>query len=573
VANFFVQQEQARTRSRRLVVAFHIVVLLTAVVTTAFYLFFMRLQGREYQEFENLYFREDTLIVFGAVYFMVWGVSLIRRSSLSQGGAIIAKLAGGTEVTHGLGGLAEKRLLNVVEEMSIAAGMPIPRVYILETEHSINAFAAGLTTHDACIAVSRGALDKLNRDELQGVVAHEFSHILNGDMRLNLHLLGYLYGLTSIADVGQYLMRHSSSRSSKRNAVPLFGFGIFIIGWVGYFFAAMLKAGVSRDRERLADASASQFTRNPEGIGGALRKIWRDTEQRIAAPRAGEISHFFFHWPQSLGGLFSTHPTLHERIKALGLKPEDADRQTHEAAASAPEAVSGFAPAIAPLPPLPEWDALCVGYVFYLWLEPSPGIGPIDAIKRHNPSLDEKTLLDIYQGIEGMDGETRFVLLEKTLQRLRQLPLNVKKVFLQQLKKLIEEDRLVTAREFLYYRLLQLELLPPRGKAKITPEKDLWPAVESVALFFGRMFSRKQDSAFVDVVLKQLGRTPTMATTQDLKGIQAALSALSAARPLQRPKIYDAFKEAFHLSHDKKAETQLALRLLALVLEVPTVRG
>jgi hypothetical protein len=172
-----------------------------------------------------------------------------------------------------------------------------------------------------------------------------------------------------------------------------------------------------------------------------------------------------------------------------------------------------------------------------------------------------------------MSDETRFVLLEKTLHRMRQLPLNKKKEFLQQLKKLIEEDRLVTAREFLYYRLLQLELLPPQGKMKITPEKVLWPAVESVALFFGRMFSRKKDSSFVDVVMKQLGRTTTLATTQDLKGIQAALTAMSAARPLQRPKIYDAFKEAFHLSHDKKSETELALRLLALVLEVPKVRG
>src|SRR5262249_17608776 len=225
----------------------------------------------------------------------------------------------------------ERKILNVVEEMAIASGTPVPPVYLLEREDGINAFAAGFTPGDAVIGVTRGCIRQLTRDELQGVIAHEFSHILNGDMRLDIRLIGVLYGILLISMTGWIIFRSTSDtyryqyadrRDDERRGVnlwPLLGLGLYILGYVGVFFGNLIKAAVSRQREFLADASAVQFTRNPDGIAGALKKIGPlEQGSRVAAPEAQEASHLFS--GAAVGHLlspFATHPPLVERIRRI----------------------------------------------------------------------------------------------------------------------------------------------------------------------------------------------------------------------------------------------------------------
>lgn len=254
-------------------------------------------------------------------------------------------------------------MLNVVEEMSIASGLPLPAVYVLDNETGINAFAAGLTTSDAVVTVTRGTLDKLTRDELQGVVAHEFSHILNGDMRLNVRLTAILHGILVIGLIGRGIlsgmgnMRVRSSNRDKNGGgliIVIFAVGLVMIalGYVGYFFGRLIQAAVSRQREFLADAAAVQFTRNPSGISGALKKIGGySLGSRVQATRASELSHFFFAqgFRTSFGGLWATHPPLGERIRAID-PSFDGHYPPHSDEADTPpetlrQAASSFSPA------------------------------------------------------------------------------------------------------------------------------------------------------------------------------------------------------------------------------------
>jgi Zn-dependent protease with chaperone function len=260
-----------------------------------------------------------------------------KTAELAAGGRAVAAMLGGREISAGSVDPAERRLINVVEEMAIASGVPMPAVFILD-DRSINAFAAGHNPRDAAVAVTRGCIETLSRDELQGVVAHEFSHLLNGDMRLNLRLIGLLHGILILALTGQILMRFGGNagyvvavdddrRDRDRGnaqglAIAMFlgGLALLIIGYAGYFLGGLIKAAVSRQREFLADASAVQFTRNPGGIGGALKKIGAGSAGSfVNHARANEVSHLFF--ANGVGASFSdmlaTHPPIAERVRAI----------------------------------------------------------------------------------------------------------------------------------------------------------------------------------------------------------------------------------------------------------------
>src|SRR5882757_328834 len=214
---------------------------------------------------------------------------------LAQGGVAVSTMMGGRLVNPNSTDLDERKLLNVVEEMALASGVPVPQVYVMDNQEGINAFAAGHTTSDATITVTRGCMRLLTRDELQGVIAHEFSHVLNGDMRLNLRLLGIIFGILCLAVVGRILLQARSGNSRDRNALPLLGLALLIIGYVGVFFGHLIQAAVSRQREFLADASAVQFTRNPLGITSALKKIGGYAlGSSLQTHKAAEIGHFFF---------------------------------------------------------------------------------------------------------------------------------------------------------------------------------------------------------------------------------------------------------------------------------------
>ena len=332
--DFFEHQETARRSTRRLIVLFAIAVVLIViavnVAATAIYLGFLMPAGfaRTTAALPTGFYFVNTCIVLG----LIGGGTAYKVSSLSAGGAAVANLVDAREVDTTTRDLLDRRLINVVEEMAIASGVAVPRVYVMDNETAINAFAAGHSINDAVIAVTRGTLTRLSRDELQGVIAHEFSHVLNGDMKLNLRLIGVLHGLLIVALAGRLLLElggrsRGSSSSRSGNAVALLffaGIALWILGYIGVFFGRLIKAAVSRQREFLADASAVQFTRNPDGIGGALRKIGGLGEAtglgtRIDHPQAETLSHLFLGAarPSFVSGLFATHPSLEERVQRI----------------------------------------------------------------------------------------------------------------------------------------------------------------------------------------------------------------------------------------------------------------
>ena len=305
--NFFERQAAARRNSTRLLVLFGLAVIGIVVAVDA--------------GLAMVFGPDPRVLLLGTVATpLVIGLgSLYRVSSLSDGGEVIARQLGGTEVAPDTTDFNLRRLHNVVEEIAIASGVPMPRLFVLEREAGINAFAAGYSPADAAIAVTRGALERLNRDELQGVIAHEFSHILNGDMRLNIRLIGVLFGILMIGLAGRKLLENAGRTRRSSGAFFVGALALMLIGYVGLFFGRMIKAGISRSREVLADASAVQFTRHAAGLAGALKKIGGLAEGARLSHRddAEEVSHMLFGDGVGFSGLFATHPPLLARIQAL----------------------------------------------------------------------------------------------------------------------------------------------------------------------------------------------------------------------------------------------------------------
>jgi len=306
--NFFQRQQSVRTSSRRLVILF--VVAVIAIVGLVDLIAFLILGLGE----QSAGFVLDMLLVISGLLVVIIGLtSFFRMLYLRHGGGgRVARSLGGMLVPENTPDPRLRRLRNVVEEMAIASGVPVPEVYVLPNENGINAFAAGFTPADAAIAVTHGTLESLNRDELQGVIAHEFSHIVNGDMRLSIRLMGVVFGLLALAVVGRILV----STRGDRNPLPLIGLVLIIVGYLGVFFSSLIKAAVSRQREHLADASAVQYTRQTEGLAGALKKIaGLDTGSKLRAAKAEDVSHMLF--GEGRRSWFATHPPLAERIRQL----------------------------------------------------------------------------------------------------------------------------------------------------------------------------------------------------------------------------------------------------------------
>lgn len=340
--DFFDAQARAKKRTTRLVVLFALAVAGTIAAAYFATIFGLGTVGGQQHGSSYAYEHERAplsvalwqpkifLGVTAATLAIVGLASLFKWSQFSSGGSAVAESVGGRRVDPHTTNLSERRLLNVVEEMAIASGTSVPAVYVLDDEPGINAFAAGLTTNDAVVAVTRGTLEKLTRDELQGVVGHEFSHILNGDMRLNLRLTALLFGILVLGLAGRGILwslrgARFSSRGNKNSggivaAIVVGGLSLLIIGYVGYFFGRIIQAAVSRQREFLADASAVQFTRNPLGLSGALKKIGGYAlGSSLQTSKAAAIGHFFFaqSFRSGLTGLWATHPPLNERIRAI----------------------------------------------------------------------------------------------------------------------------------------------------------------------------------------------------------------------------------------------------------------
>ena len=314
--DFFERQDKARRNTKLLVFYFSLAVLsLILAVNIAVSLIFTGFTAANSIDEPSIGWSRSELlfwVTIGTLAVILIG-SVFKSLQLARGGSAVAELLDGRLINSNTSDADERKLLNVVEEMSIASGVPVPQVYVMDSEAGINAFAAGHSASDAAISVTRGCMKMLSRDELQGVIGHEFSHILNGDMRVNLRLMGLVFGILCLTVIGRILIR----TTGRKNPLPLLGLALIIIGWAGVFFGRLIQAAVSRQREVLADASAVQFTRNPSGLAGALKKIGGLTYgSRINSPHAEEASHLFF--ANGLGdSLFATHPPLVERIRAL----------------------------------------------------------------------------------------------------------------------------------------------------------------------------------------------------------------------------------------------------------------
>ncbi len=515
--DFFESQDDARRTTTRLIVLFTLAVVAigctlyaVAVVATGF-------RGTDQVTGELLWQfdwaePERMLQVAVATLLVVGGGSLYKSAQLRRGGGrFVAESLGGRLLHADSGDPAERRVLNVVEEMAIASGMAVPPVYMLDQEPGINAFAAGFDPADAVVAVTRGSAEQLSRDELQGVVAHEFSHILNGDMRLNIRLMGILHGILLIGIIGYFVLRSSLfSRRSERGlgaALLFVGASLAAIGALGTFFGNMIKASVSRQREFLADASAVQFTRNPDGLAGALKKIGGFEEGSVlASPSAPEVSHAFFArgLAAGLSSVFATHPPLAERILRL-------DRDWRPAEARAPESSSaerdpaarGFAAAAGPpnsspnaaaavrqigsptpahlayasnlLAQLPQrvvaaahetYGARALVYALLIVAEPEVRSRQLRALSQHaDPAVHAETLA-LLPEVDGLDRSVALPVVDMALPALRELTGEQYAAFRESVASLMAVDDRLDLFEWALQRVLLTHLAPHFGRER-----------------------------------------------------------------------------------------------------------
>jgi Zn-dependent protease with chaperone function len=317
--DFYSRQAAARGQTRWLIFAFALALL--AIALALDFVLFTFLAGRSVGHgLSALDYARDNPQQVALCTLLVMGVlglaSLYKSMELRGGGGVVARSLGGVPVTGDTTDLKRKRLLNIVEEMAIASGVPMPEVYVLEQEPGINAFAAGHTPANAAVTVTQGALDRLSRDELQGVIGHEFSHVLNGDMRLNVQLMGWIFGLFVIGLIGRMILQVSPRNRRNSGGLVALGFAVMVLGYIGLMAGRILQAAVARQRERLADASGVQFTRNPQGLKGALVKIAAlPAGSTLVAADAEQAAHMFF--ADGLSRVFATHPPILERIREL----------------------------------------------------------------------------------------------------------------------------------------------------------------------------------------------------------------------------------------------------------------
>jgi Zn-dependent protease with chaperone function len=515
--NFFEQQEHARRQTRTLILLFVLAVIaIVAAVNLVAAVLWIWAQGGTMSGpnyYPNGFFLANTLITVG----LIAGGTLVETFNLREGGEAVAQMAGGRMVAPASQDLQERRLLNVVEEMAIASGIACPKVYVMDNEDSINAFAAGYNPNEAVVAVTRGTLNRLTRDELQGVVGHEFSHILNGDMRLNIRLIGVLFGIQMIAGFGQHLLNFgvrfsgSRNRNDKGPSIQLvmlaLGVALFVIGYIGIFFGRLIKSAVSRQREFLADASAVQFTRNPDGIGNALRKIGGlsrkiESASRIHHPNAEHLSHLFLSAvkPSLLSGMFATHPPINDRLRRIfgrGVELLDAPELETEVASTEalpdiPYVASGFAGADAPAAgasasPIPsaalgnslvepallapdlenalhEPQAACA-VVYALLLERGIERDMQMTVLQADVPQQAAFVRYLAESVDKLPRSARLPLLDLTMPALRQLSETDRAALLTTVDKLIAADNKITLAEFVLQTVLTRRLDPHAGRA------------------------------------------------------------------------------------------------------------
>lgn len=544
--------------------------------------------------------------VSGTVLLIVGGASLMKWNQLRAGGRAVAEMVGGSRVAPATRDPGERRLLNVVEEMAIAAGMPVPAVYVLPEESAINAFAAGLTTRDAVVAVTRGALAKLSRDELQGVVGHEFSHILNGDMRLNVRLMAILFGILALGLIGRGILyglarsrvRLGNNRKSGGAValIALIGLALFVIGMVGYFFGRLIQSAVSRQREYLADAAAVQFTRNPAGLAGALRKIGGEARgAQLSSEKAAEIGHFFFaegvgSW---FGGLFATHPPLELRIRAVepswdgryaapsGLE-DILDGRFGAPSAAAPHALLARVPAQVLEAARQPASAPSLVYALLLSRQPATREAQLRALRERAPAHAAEAEAALEPAVAALSSAARLALVQLAAPALRELPRDGAEALPGVLNLLIRADANVSLFELALERVVvhQLEAARATGSPEVSFRRP-GEVADDISCVLGRLaladeaaggaaaaaFAR--GAAVIAAADGSALRVPTAGAVRSMETLGLALDRLSRASLPVKKRVLEA--AAAVVRHDGRVGGEEAelYRVLAAVLDCP----
>ena len=565
------------------------------------------------------------ILVTMATLFVIGMGSLYKIIRLSGGGKSVAELMRAIPIPPSPGDPKQRVLRNVVEEMAIASGVAVPRIYLLPTENHINAFAAGFTPKDAVICVTQGCIDRLTREELQGVIAHEFSHICNGDMRLDLRLVGILHGILLLGLIGYGMLRVGSSvRSSNDKGAGILlgmlaiGCVVAAIGFIGLFFGRLIQAAVCRQREFLADAAAVQFTRNPRAMSDALKKLGASgSGSRIGDHTAEQIAHMFF--ASSMGiewGMFATHPPLTARIKAIdpnwdGKFPVREGPSTLERYGGG----EGFSPQVG-MGAIPIAAAAIVGtlgtpqhrhiawasdfltsippaidqaarepfsaraLVFALLLSDDPAIREKQqaAIRTWANPITLEATVKLMPAVAALGSRARRILLDLTLPALRMLSNPQADQFRKVVKELVDADKEISVFEFMMYKILARQLPPPGqntspAAAAYFALKPLLPHLQVVLSALAAADGK--DSAAVESAFRagasrlDDASSLTLQTPVGLPALDAALDHLALAAPGVKRRVVDAC--AYCVAADGIVQTEEGemLRAVTSTLDCP----
>jgi Zn-dependent protease with chaperone function len=628
--NFFEYQEQARRQSRWLVFLFVLaVVIIIIVIDAAILLAFGVLNTEEQQVLFSAGSFKDNLPVLagGAVVTaaVIAIASLFKTASLRSGGGKVARDLGGVLVEADARDPLRRRLYNVVEEIALASGIAVPEIYVLEQESGINAFAAGFTPADAAVAVTRGALEKLDRSELQGVIAHEFSHIFNGDMRLNIRLMGALFGILMLSLIGRRVLHGSyyvgRSRNNNGGAIVLVAVAVMLVGYIGLFFGRWIKSAVSRQREYLADASAVQFTRDPDGIAGALKKIAVYSDASYLNVETEEVSHMLFGNGEKVS-MFSTHPPLNQRIQRIDktFQPEDlvqlARRIQRQSEAQAEQAAKEQKSAASGAGGIFDWDNLVeqIGHpdfsrilmaatlaasipeeinqaahsnqwatevLFYCLMDSNEEIREqqLLLVAQNMGSDSEARVRGLLSAAPQLAREQRLPLLEIAIPELKRRPPDHVNRVLATVKGLGEADGQIDVFEYLMAKIIAQHLWesvnPQRvrlsGKKSLSQLIGKARQVLAVLALHGSSDKAGAESAFqAGSAILAPGEPSAMPEMEGWKNtLDANLSALDQLKPSDKEKLVKALV-ATVMADEKIAVTEMELlRVVCLVIHVP----
>lgn len=616
--NFFEHQDRARSSTKLLVLLFVCAVITLIFLTTFLIVFALSLSeegGAPAPGLNPSFLASDIFLIVSAVVVSVVVLgTLFRLAQLRGGGKAVAESLGGRLLNVQTHDADERKILNVVEEMAIAAGLQVPQVYLIE-DPAINAFAAGYQIQDAVIGVTRGCIHELSRDELQGVIAHEFSHILNGDMRLNIRLIGWLYGIMVIGLIGHHLLRSSrygGGRGGKnsKGGIVMLGLGLMIVGYGGTFFGNLIKAAVSRQREFLADASAVQFTRNPGGIGGALKKIGGYAEgTRITATNTAEISHMLFGQGTGFAGLFATHPPLEERILRIDPRWKGEFRERAESAAVTPSSPSpsatvhpqaqGFVSSVGqptaanlaeaqqrlqaiPIQLLDEVHNTLGSYLtlFALIIAASDQVAAKEQLaylQQQLPEASYRLLLHVNNEVGGLERKLYLPLVDLALPSLRQLSASQLTTFTTQLQCLIKADAKVSLFEWCLFRILGSSL-GQRANQSRGAQTTLEICIEDSRILLSALARAGHADEAAAATAFAAGMTELhpgkehqflASDAANLAVLDKAVDRLRNLKPLQKPRLLKAMVQCIQTDGEITSGEAELLRAVGAILDCP----